>query len=103
MELQEHLEGYRSRGVTVVGVSVDSAKNSRILARKLGVTFPLLVDDNLTAIRAWGVLDAENDFAWPAVFLVDRSGKIVWRELSENYRKRPASEAMFERIDALGK
>lgn len=86
----------------MVGISADGADESRALIAKLGLEFPLLVDEHLVAIRAWGVTDEPNEIAWPAVFLIDANGKVVWRSLSETYKKRPGATELRDAVDALG-
>lgn len=49
-------------------------------------------------IRAYGVEDAENELAWPAIFIVGRDGKVQWRSLAETYPVRPAAQVV---LDAL--
>lgn len=72
----------------------DNAK----LAKKLGVTFPILADPKRTAIRAYGVLDPANDIAWPAIFVLDGDRTVTWRSLTENYKVRPASEEVLSHL-----
>jgi peroxiredoxin len=40
------------------------------------------------------------DVARPAVFLIDRQGRIVWRELTENWRVRVRPEQVLEQVRA---
>jgi peroxiredoxin len=87
--------------VSVVAISADPAEDSRGLAAKLGLTFPLLVDDRLSAATAWGVLDAPNEIAWPALFLVDGQGAVAWRSLSQTYKERPPVAELLGAVDAL--
>jgi peroxiredoxin len=84
-----------------VAISVDPPERSLALAERLGVTFPLLSDEDLSAIRAYGVEDAENGVAWPAIFIVARDGRIAWRSLAETYRERPASKVVLEALDGI--
>jgi peroxiredoxin len=72
-----------------------------VLAERLGITFPLLSDEKLSAVRAYGVEDAENGIAWPAIFIVERDGLIAWRSLAETYRERPASKVVLEALDGI--
>jgi peroxiredoxin len=57
------------------------------------------------AIDAFGVRHAgggiEGDIARPAVFLIDREGRIVWRELTENWRVRVRPETVLEHLAAI--
>lgn len=67
----------------------------------LGLTFTVLPDPDLSAIRAFGVLDERLGTAWPATFIVGRTGKVVWRSLEDSYKKRPAAAAVVEALAAL--
>jgi peroxiredoxin len=71
-----------------VAISVDLPPTSAELAKKLGVTFPLLSDEGRATIRAFGIEDAENGISWPAIFIVDATGKVVWRSLAQTYKIR---------------
>jgi glutaredoxin-dependent peroxiredoxin len=83
-------------------ISVDTPEKSNQLAVKLGITFPLLSDVNRSAIRAYGVEDAENGIAWPAIFIVAPDGTIRWRSLAETYKERPTSEVILDALTAAG-
>jgi peroxiredoxin len=87
--------------VSVVAISADTAEESRRLAANLGLQFPLLVDDHLVAATAWGVADAPNEIAWPALFLVDGDGAVAWRSLSRTYKERAPVDELLHAIDAL--
>lgn len=84
-----------------MAISVDPPERARALAERLGVTFPILSDEKLTAIRAYGVEDAENGIAWPAILIVGRDGRIAWRSLAETYRERPASKVVLDALDGI--
>jgi len=90
---------FESHGAQVVAISVDPPEKTRELATKQGLTFPLLSDPSLGAIRAYGVEDVENGIAWPAIFIVSREGTIRWRSLVETFTVRPTSDVV---LDALG-
>jgi peroxiredoxin len=62
------------------------------------VTFPLLSDEDRATIRAYGVEDAENGISWPAIFIVDKGGKIVWRSLAQNYKIRAMPGQILEAL-----
>lgn len=66
---------HRARGLTVVGVSIDSTQKPsevRAFAGRKGVTFALWHDPQESLAKAFGVQ------ALPASFLVDRAGNVVW-------------------------
>lgn len=67
----------------VLGVSMDTPFANHAFALENGITFPLLGDTNLTAIKAYG-LDKEYKVggvpvmsARRATFLIDKEGKIT--------------------------
>ena len=63
---------YASHGLTVYGVSQDSANVSRSFARRVGITFPILIDDDDYAVsRAFEVT------ATPTVFLMQPDGSVA--------------------------
>lgn len=76
-------------------------EQNKDLATELRLVFPLLSDRDLNALRAWGVADEENGIAWPALYVVDQSGRIAWRSLAETYKKRPAAAEVLSALDAL--
>ena len=81
-----------------MAISVDPPATSAELAKKLGVTFPLLSDQSHATIRAWGVEDVENGISWPAIFIVDKAGKIVWRSLAQSYKVRALPAQILEAL-----
>ncbi|MGH2788580.1 MAG: TlpA family protein disulfide reductase [Actinomycetota bacterium] len=63
---------YRDRGVVVVGVNInDDPEGARDFARELGVTYPLVVDDNDELATKLGVRGL------PETFFVDSDGNIL--------------------------
>lgn len=100
-ELQRNLDQLARRRVTVVAISVDPVAVNRHLADTLGLTFTVLADPTRAATRAFGVEDAENEIAWPAIFVVDRDGTVAWRWLADGYRERIATPEVARALDAL--
>ena len=59
---------------------------------------------SLKELRAWGVVHRGgsvdgSDIARPAVFLVDDTGIIRWRNLTENWRVRTRPERILQALD----
>ena len=80
---------------------MDDERTSRNLAGSLGVTFPIVADTQRKLIRGYGVLDAENDLAWPAIFVVGRDGRIAWRSLAESKSVRAGVDQILAALDHL--
>ena len=79
-----------------MAISVDSPEDSRNLCQQAGYTFPFLSDPKAEAIARYDLVhkgqgEGGRDIARPAEFLIDRSGTVRWRMLTENYwvRARP--------------
>ncbi len=83
-ELQAMLPRFEAADTAVFGVSVDSHWSNAAFARSLGVRFPLLSDWKREASAAYGVLLPDQGYSGRASFLVDKQGRILWREISEN-------------------
>ena len=70
-------------GVRLAAVSVDSPEALRGLREDGGLRFELLSDARRETLQAWDLLNARErgGIAFPAVFVLDTGGKIVFRSL----------------------
>ena len=85
---------------------MDAPEVSANLARKAGYTFPILSDRDGASIRQYDLLHQGAgiegaDVARPAEFLLDRTGTVRWRNLTEDYRVRARPEEIVERARSL--
>jgi peroxiredoxin len=69
-------------------------------------TLTFLCDAKLEAINSYGLVhkgQAENckDISRPAEFLVESTGTVRWRMLTENYRVRARPEQILETVKVL--
>jgi peroxiredoxin len=92
--------------VTPVAISVDTPEESRDLGQRAGYTFPFLSDRNADVIRKYDLLhkgagEQGRDISRPAEFLVDRTGTVRWRNLTEDLRIRATPEQMLEAARSL--
>ncbi|HKA87892.1 MAG TPA: peroxiredoxin family protein [Haliangiales bacterium] len=83
-------------GASVVGVSPDTKAVSAKLREELKLDLPLLSDVDLRAARAYRVADATTGVSLPALFVVDKQGKIRW-----SYRPGEGRHGEDEAFDAL--
>jgi peroxiredoxin (alkyl hydroperoxide reductase subunit C) len=83
-ELQARIGEIEAADVQVLAISVDSHWANRAFAGRLGVTFPLLSDWKREASSAYGVFLPDAGYSARASFLVDKQGRIAWRDVSEN-------------------
>lgn len=71
-----------------VAISADKPDEIRQLCKKAGITFPVLSDANLDAIRQYDLLIEEKgangrQIGGPGEFLIDTAGTVRWRKLTE--------------------
>lgn len=94
-------------GIRTVAISVDSPEINRdIMLQKAGYTFTFLSDPKVEAIRRYDLVHAGQgvngaDVARPAEFLIDPSGTIRWRMVTENLFVRARPEQVLEAAKAL--
>lgn len=104
--MQSRIDEIRELDGEVLAISVDPPETNREAIADYGFDFPVLSDGDLAAVDAFGLRHAEGaidggDIARPANFLLDRQGRIVWREIPDNWRVRPHPDAIIERFRAI--
>jgi peroxiredoxin len=93
--LERLYERYGDKGLTVYGVAQDSANITRSFARRLGITFPILIEP-----EGYPLAQAFDIAATPTVYLLDRDGKIAYTTMGF---LKPGLDAMGEAVtNALG-
>ncbi|MRG96970.1 peroxiredoxin family protein [Polyangium spumosum] len=90
---------FRRLGVGLAAISVDTEAESRALADKLGVRYPLLRDDGLKTALAYGVAMQGQDIAVPAVFVILPDGRIFFRQVGESINDRPSNAELLDIVD----
>jgi peroxiredoxin len=70
--LERLYKAYKDKGVKLVGVSQNDAKETAAFAKDFGVTFPILLDDT----RKYPVSNAYGLTNVPTVFWIDQDGEI---------------------------
>ncbi len=101
-------------GATVALISPQPHENTRGLAEKFNVPFKFLVDVDNKAAKILGI-DAENgtpkgmevlgydtDTVMPTVLITDKSGMIIFADLTDNYRVRPEPETFINVLKQHG-
>jgi peroxiredoxin len=97
--IQQHLGDFSAMGVRPVVISIDPPDASRALSREAGYTFTFLSDPSLAVIRRYDVANGET--ARPAEFLLDSTGIVRWRNLTNSMFVRARPEQMLEAIRTM--
>ena len=81
---------YKDKGLVVLAVSIREARATvAAWGDKVRIGFPLLVDEDGTAARAWRVRST------PTVYLVDRRGRVVGQTVGTKAWTSPAGRALI--------
>jgi peroxiredoxin Q/BCP len=104
-ELAQHSPEYVARGVQVVTVVAQSSDVVRRYVEDQGLPFNILIDETRNVLKAYGVwhrlgLDAWN-IARPALFLIDRSGRIRYSFVSNRQDEFPSHDDIAAEIDRM--
>ena len=84
--------GAVAQGLVVVGVHTPEydfervGANVRTAVERLGIRYPVVLDNDYRIWNAWG-----NQF-WPALYLIDRQGRIVYHHFGEGSYARTEAE-----------
>jgi peroxiredoxin len=97
--IQQHLADFTAKHVRPVVISIDPPDVSRALSQEAGYTFTFLSDPSLAVIRRYDVANGEE--ARPAEFLLDSSGIVRWRNLTNNVFVRARPEQLLDAIAAM--
>jgi peroxiredoxin len=82
--------------VQLLAISPDDIKKSTQLALKFNKPYVFLSDKNLKVANQYGV-KRNKKLPHPAVFLIDREGKLLWYHIDQQYRTR-ASAIQLKKI-----
>lgn len=101
-----------SRGIKIYMVSPQSEGNTKGLAKRFDVNMNFLIDednkaaDNLKIKAENGLpmglqaLGYDSDTVMPTVIMTNKEGKIIFADLTDNYRVRPEPEDFLRVFDA---
>ncbi len=74
---------------------------------KGNITFSILSDPGNLTIDRYGLRDpayagGKNDgIPHPAVFVLDRNGRVRWSKIESDYKQRPTNEEIRKALDAI--
>lgn len=105
--IEDNLDNFTAAGIRVVGISVDTPEQTRLhMQQQAGYTFTFLSDSKLDAIRSYDLVHVKEmasgkDISRPAEFLLDSSGTVRWRMVTENFFKTPRPEQVLDAAKSL--
>ncbi len=103
----------QDENVKLIAISVDPPDVSKNFAEKIAsdgkgrVNFPILSDPDHKIIDAYGLRDPAYEgqkvygIPHPAVYVIDKQGKVVWAKIESDYKQRPTNEEIRAALDSL--
>jgi peroxiredoxin Q/BCP len=102
VDLQNHYQGFQQRQAEVIALAVQDVTNAQRMVQVTAVPFPILADPDHAVADTYGVYNLLGDgLATPAVFIIDRSGNIVWSYVGQNASDRPNSQTILDNLSPL--
>jgi peroxiredoxin len=99
--------------VRLYAISPDGHQESKDFIEKIAadgngkINFPFLSDPDHRVIDAYGVRDPEYNgqnfegLPHPAVYIIDRNGRVAWAKVEPDYKERPAKQELRAALEAL--
>jgi len=103
----------QDENVKLIAISVDPPDVSKNFAEKIAsdgkgrVNFPILSDPDHKIIDSYGLRDPAYEgqkvygIPHPAVYVIDKQGKVVWAKIESDYKQRPTNEEIRAALDSL--
>jgi peroxiredoxin len=99
---QEVLEDFEARGVTLYGVSCDSAWSQEAFREKLGITIAQLSDfePKGETARSLGAYFEPGGMTNRAIVIFDADGVVQWSHLADSPGDLPGANLIFDGLEA---
>jgi peroxiredoxin len=100
---QQEYDQFASRGVQLLGISVDSIYSHGAWAQVRGIRYPLLSDFNPrgAVAKRYGVWREAEGFSERAVYLLDRDGVIRWCHVSPQLHHLPDFDDLVDALESV--
>jgi peroxiredoxin len=99
VDLQSQYHQFEARQTEIIALAVHEAVDAQVIAGVTNATFPLLADPDHAVAEAYGVYNLLGDgLATPAVFILDKSGHIVWSYIGQNASDRPDAQTILNNL-----
>ena len=79
----------------ILAVSCEYPTRCYHLKKELGLTFPILWDENCFLAEFYGVLNLNQNQAHPSIFLIDAQGIIRYKEIFTEPEKQPSLDGFL--------
>jgi peroxiredoxin len=99
VDLQAHYDEFRQRQAEVLALAVQDVERALRMRDISGAEFPILADPEHVVAERYGVFDRLGDgVAAPAVFVIDRGGRIIWSYVGQHTADRPSAAEILTHL-----
>ncbi|CCW05083.1 MULTISPECIES: peroxiredoxin family protein [Bacillus] len=110
-DLEESKGFFEGKNVHLITVSTDKLENLKKMALENNLSFPILSDESLVALKAYDVFYHGDDAPYedhgthgePAYFLVDENGQLLYQQRQTSPFGRPTSTELRKIVQYIGK
>jgi len=99
--IEKEIARFEKLDATVLGVSVDSHYANTVFAERLRLSFPLLSDFKREVSAAYGVLLTESGHSGRAIFVIDKQGKLSYKDVSPVLGEIPSNDRVLAALAGL--
>lgn len=103
-QMEKRADAFEDLDAVLIGVSVDNHFANDAFAKHLGISYPLLSDFKRETSAAYGVLNPELGTAIRSVFVIDKQGRVAYRDISPapgDPARIPSADRAVEALRAL--
>jgi peroxiredoxin len=110
-DLEENKSFFEGKNVHFITISTDNIENLMKMAEEHRLSFPVLSDENLNALKAYDVFYHGNDAPYedhgthgePAYFLIDENGQLLYQQRQTSPFGRPTSTELRKIVQYINK
>jgi peroxiredoxin len=102
---ESDVKRFESADTAVYGVSIDPQPSKTAWAKALGINSIDLLSDNYPygdVAKKYGVFREQDGISERAVFVIDKTGKIVWSKVYD-IPEQPGNQELFDALAPLGR
>jgi len=102
VEFQNKIKDFKSRGISIIGISYDSIKVLKAFSEQHKITYPLLSDVGSDVIRKYGILNTNIDpgkksygIPYPGLYFINQNLVVTGKEFEKAYAARPTAKSVL--------
>ncbi len=99
VQLEVDQAQFKAKNAQILALAVQDQAGAQTARQETGATYPILADADHRVAEAYGVYNLLGDgVATPAIFIIDKSGQVVWSHIGQNVADRPSNQTILENL-----